>query len=614
MPDSKEDFATPTGAELVERLAILNRIADNLNRAVDVRSVLDQALADIVELMGLETAWISLQEPPSQPDAGEGHWSLAAHHNLPPALHPDNRAAWQGSCACREMLASGDLGSAYNQVRCSRLAQGGAGRRGLAVHASAPLRSGDRVLGILNVAAPDWASFSPEALNLLTIAGSQMGTALERARLYDLLQERHTHQGAALLHFSNQLLGRLDLDDLIGYLVEEVRRMLHADACALLLPDPESGTLVFRAARGWRRDPVAEGHRVPADERSGPGSVMLSQQLFLVEDLQAQDPPSWLPDWLQAEGFRGHAVIPLLVDGRSVGALVIDQRQPRLLEGDDLHTLRLMSNQAAIAIEKARLHREEIKSQAMEKELEVGRQIQLSLLPTAPPSVPGWEFAAFYHGAREVSGDFYDFFPLPHQKGKMGTIIADVTGKGVPAALFMARSSAVIRGACLQVCSPAAALMQANELILQDRPVELFLTILYAVLDIESGQVTYANGGHVRPLWLRASTGEVGELDARGVALAAFSGATIEECQVELAPGDVLVLYTDGVTEARQTGNEMFGLERLQAVVASHAGRSAQEIQAAIVEAVYAFEDGIPQSDDLTLIVIRRLPPGDSRS
>ncbi|MGD8626140.1 MAG: SpoIIE family protein phosphatase [Anaerolineae bacterium] len=610
----KELEAPPTHAESVERLSILNRIAANLNRAVDVRSVLDQALADIVELMGLETAWISLQDPPILGDGGQARWVLAAHHNLPPALHPDNRSAWQGSCACRDMLASGELDGAYNEVRCSRLARGGTGRRGLAVHASAPLRSGDQVLGILNVAAPDWTSFSPEALNLLTIAGSQMATALERARLYDLLQERHTHQAAALLHFSNQLLGRLDLDDLIDYLVEEVRRILRADACALLLPDGGSGNLAFKASSGWWRDPVAEGHRVPADERSGPGTVMLSQKPLLAEDLQAHDPAAWLPDWLREERFRGHAIVPLLVDGRSVGALVIDQRQPRCLEGDDLHTLCLMANQAAIAIEKARLHHQEVKSHAMEKELEVGRQIQLSLLPTAPPSVPGWEFACFYRGAREVSGDFYDFFPLPQEKGKLGTIIADVTGKGVPAALFMARSSAIIRSTCLQGSSPAAALMQANDLILQDRPLELFLTALYAVLEVESGRLTYANGGHVRPLWLRAATGEIRELDAQGVALAAFAGAKIQERQVRLAPGDMLVLYTDGVTEARQAGGQMFGLERLQAVLAANAGRRAGEIQEAIVAAVQAFEDGSPKTDDLTLVIIRRQPSGATRS
>jgi sigma-B regulation protein RsbU (phosphoserine phosphatase) len=500
------------------------------------------------------------------------------------------------------------LNQAYNEVLCTRLSRLHGDRRGLAVHASAPLRAADITLGILNVAAPEWSSFSPQALGLLTNVGSQIGTALDRARLYDLLREQRGHEQESLLTLSQQLLSHLDLDELISHLVEEVQTILHADACALLLRSEAPGFLEFRASRGWHDDPGLQRRRVPADERSGPGLVLRQHQPLLAEDLLRSDPTPWAPDWVQAEGFRGHAVVPLLRDGQSLGVLVINQRQPRLLEGDEVRWLRLMASQAALAIEKARLHEEEIRMQAMEKELAVGQQIQLSLLPETVPVVAGWEFAAHYQAAREVGGDFYDFYDLPTKPDRLGLVIADVTGKGVPAALFMARTSAMVRGASLGQLSPAEALGRANELIITDLHSELLLTALYAELDIRTGRMTYANAGHYWPLWLHAETGEVEPLSLPGIILGAIPGIALKEETVTLAPGDTVVLYTDGVTDAMTGRLEALGEKRLQAVVAANRGASATEMAEAIVQAVQAHVGGTPQYDDLTLVVVRRSP------
>jgi GAF domain-containing protein len=352
-------------SDLVADLTTLNQIIETLNQAVDVRAVLNSTLARLVELMGLETGWIFLADPAAQDRWAGSGYVLAAHHNLPPALALDSADAWDGGCDCQALCNAGRLTEAYNEVRCIRLARARGDRRGLAVHASVPLRSGDRPLGILNVAGPDWASFSQRALTLLSNAGSQMGLALERARLYDLLRERRIDEQAALLDLSNQLLARLDLDDLIDYLVEAVRRLLQADACALLLPDDEPGSLAFRAANGWRQDPVAAGYRVPSDERSGPGQAMQAQRPVLIDDILGGDLALWCPQWLHAEDFRGQAVVPLIAAGRSIGALLIDVRQPHGWAEDEVRFMRLMANQAAIAIVKARLHQEEVRQQRL---------------------------------------------------------------------------------------------------------------------------------------------------------------------------------------------------------------------------------------------------------
>lgn len=597
-----------TETDQIDKLTKLNYISETLNQAVDVRGVLDDTLGHLVELMGLESGWIFIKDETAQEQRWGSGYVLAAHHNLPPALDVETSPAWDGSCACQEMCRQECPDLAYNEVRCSRLKHVTGERRGLALHASTPLRARDRILGILNVAAPDWSSFSPQALALLTNVGSQMGLALERARLFDLLQERRIHEQAALLDFSQQLLGQHKLDDLMAYLVREVRQMLDIDACALLLPGEDAGLLDFRAASGWHNDPVAAGRRVPADGRSGPGVAMQTQRSIFSPDLQKDDPTSWAPDWLAQEGFRGHAVVPLIVDGHSIGALVINCRQPRQLDESEMRLLNLMANQAAIAIEKARLQEKEVEQLQMEREMELGREIQLSLLPQASPSVPGWEFAARYQAARLVGGDFYDFLPLaPH---RLGLVIGDVVGKGVPAALLMALSRTTIRTMAMSDHGPGAVLEKANDLMVRDSRSDLFLTAAYAELNVINGRLAYALGGHNRPLWRQATSGEIKELDADGMLLGSFAGIALEEREIEVAAGDLLVFYTDGVTEAMNNRRELFGRERLWAALANQAGTSAQQVLDAILAAVHGFVGDTPPSDDLTLFVVRRLPAG----
>ncbi|HEX6385756.1 MAG TPA: SpoIIE family protein phosphatase [Anaerolineae bacterium] len=600
-------------ADLIHDLNTLNRIAETLNRAVDVRSALSSSLAQLVELMGLETGWVFVVDPAAQDRwAGRG-FRLAAYHNLPPAMDATNPAAWDKGCDCQTLCQKGKLNEAYNEVRCSRLASVEGDRKGLSVHASAPLCSGSTVLGILNVAAPDWRSFSERTLALLTNVGSQLGVALERTRLYDLLHERRVYEQAALLELSNQLLARSDLTDLMAYLVEEVQRLLQVDACAVLLVRSEDpNTLRFRAATGWRSDPVANQYCVPADARSGSGQVMRTQQPLILEDLRQDEPAAWVDEWLKAEGFESAAIVPLVADGRSIGSLVINVRQPRRFDESEIRFLQLMANQAALAIEKARLHHEEIKRHRMEEELAVGRQIQVSMLPPGVPVVPGWQFSAVYEPAKQVGGDFYDFFELPGEPGRLGLVIADVSGKGVPAALFMALSRTIIRNNALRGRSPADTLIWANRFIQEDSQTDMFLTAFYAALHTNSGRLTFANAGHNRPLWWRATLGEFEELVASGIVLGVLDDVELEERESEIAPGDVLIFYTDGVTESMNRSYEEFGVARLKAVVSDalepKPNPAAQAVLNAVLDAVKSFTGDALQYDDFTLFVVCRSP------
>lgn len=591
-------------------LQTLNDISIVLNRSHDVQTALDTSLPMLVNLMGLETGWIFVADEGANDRWGGRGFRLAAHYNLPPALAVTNPEAWDKSCDCQALCRQGKMTEAFNEVHCSRLDSAWGDKDGLAVHASTPLRSGDRVLGILNVAAPDWSHFTPRSLSLLTNVGNQIGIALERARLFDALQEQRIHEQAALLDLSQQLLSRRDLDDLLGFIVEEVREQVQADASSVMLTGPDPDFLYFRAASGWLHDPVSEGRRAPANEETGSGRVMRTQQVLQMEDLRLSQPPLWSSDWLDREGFRAAVMVPLLADGRSIGTLVIDYRQPRVFSEGEVRFLRLMANQAALALEKARLHDEELQRERMDEELTVARQIQMSMLPVDPPQLPGWQYATYFKAAHQVGGDFYDYFPLPGEPGRWGVAIADVSDKGVPAAIFMAMSRTTIRNIALRGRSPAEVLSWANRYIQEDSQSDMFLSAFYAELNVNTGQLIYANAGHNPPLLWRAEEKEFYRLPATSPLLGVLANLDVSATSIDLHPGDALILYTDGISDALNTDYEEFGMTRLKDTIRASIERTsnptADDIQTAIADAVRTFTDNMMQYDDITLLIVKR--------
>jgi sigma-B regulation protein RsbU (phosphoserine phosphatase) len=209
-----------------------------------------------------------------------------------------------------------------------------------------------------------------------------------------------------------------------------------------------------------------------------------------------------------------------------------------------------------------------------------------------------------WRSAREVSGDFYDFLPLPNNR--MGILIADVSDKGVPAALFMALSRSLVRSGLLGSASPAEGLRRANRWIIKDTTSDMFLTLFYAVLDPASGSLTYVNAGHNPPLLFHSDTHTCQYLDKHGIALGVIEEAEFQEHTVSLSPGDTLIMYTDGVTEAMNAEGELFGEAHLHEVASRNCGIEPSDMVAAINEAVAAHVGEEPASDDATLIVIRR--------
>ncbi|MCU0633073.1 MAG: SpoIIE family protein phosphatase [Methanolinea sp.] len=235
-------------------------------------------------------------------------------------------------------------------------------------------------------------------------------------------------------------------------------------------------------------------------------------------------------------------------------------------------------------------------------ELQIAREIQESFLPASLPSLPGYSLAAESRPAREVGGDFYDVLASP--RGRVGLVIADVSDKGVPAALFMALSTTVMRASAAWHQRPRDAVSDANALIARESSSGMFVTLFFCLLDPGAGTLTYVNAGHNPPLLVRKN-GEISSLTLTGIALGVEGGALYEERSVDLGAGDLLVLYTDGVTEAEDPSQKQFGEERLAALVRAQRSCTAGEVLAAIQAAVSAHTLTAPQYDDMTLVVLK---------
>ncbi len=310
---------------------------------------------------------------------------------------------------------------------------------------------------------------------------------------------------------------------------------------------------------------------------------------------------------LQAAGMR--LALPLISQGELIGVITLGPR----VGGEeyataDLNVLHALAEQVAPAVRVAQLAQEQ-QAQArdrerLEHELSVAHLIQQTLLPKAPPELPGWRLAAYYQPARAVGGDFYDFLALPGER--LGLVIGDVTDKGTPAALLMATTRSILRAAALGGAMPGAALERANDLLRHDIPPRMFVTCLYAVLEPASGRLRFANAGHSLPLLRRG--GVVTPLRASGMPLGLMPGMRYEEQELLLAPDDTVLLYSDGLVEAHDPARAMFGQPRLAATLGQ--SHTDQSLINHVLQALRAFVgDDWEQEDDVTLVTLRRLLP-----
>ena len=419
---------------------------------------------------------------------------------------------------------------------------------GVVAELAIPLVSKDHLVGVLNIEGPAVEPFTPAARTALQVLAGHIAVAIENATLY---RETRWYAGllATLYEIGKETASILDLDELLRRSAEIVKRVIDYEMFGILLLNEEGDELVLRQAVNF--GPGKERSRIPVSEGLC-GAAVRSREPVLVGDVR-EDPRyvSLVPE------TRSELVVPLVHKDRVIG--VFDLESPVLDRFTEQHVkvLTPLASQVAGAIENARLYAQVRRNdERLSRELRIARDVQHALFPEGSPAGAGWEASAHFRPARELGGDLYDFYDMGG--GLLGVATGDVAGKGVPAALYAAFASGTIRARAFERRTPADLMQRVNR-SLRRRGIEgLFCTLAYALFDFQDGTLRVANSGLPHPLHYRAADRRAGLIDVSGLPLGTFDGVTYDEVTVELAKGDVVVFYTDGLVEARQ-GREEYG-------------------------------------------------------
>jgi serine phosphatase RsbU (regulator of sigma subunit) len=399
----------------------------------------------------------------------------------------------------------------------------------------------------------------------------------------------------AVLEISRYLSTALDLKDVLPKILECLFSVFpQADRGFILLHDPNTGQFTPRAVRK-RHAPDAD---TPAISRNILNQVTSTGRAVLSADAgsDARFDPNQSIRRLQIKSIM---CAPMLSSsGAVLGVIQLDTEEVRTpFREDDLEVLASATTQAAHAVELAGLHQER-------RDLEAATHIQKSFLPSRRPQVPQLHFFDYYSSARQIGGDYYDYIPLPN--GRLAVALGDVSGKGAPAALLMARLSASARFALASEPDAPTAMRRLNAALIETGSDDRFVTFTAAILDLETFGVTLVNAGHMPPLRRRAGRTEMEEIGDPIVGLPlGVMDKPYEQMSFVLEPGDVLFFYTDGVTEARNPGNDQYGLDRLRRTAAG-APKGAEALGAAVLEDVRRFAAGRPPNDDRTIVCVGR--------
>ncbi len=421
-----------------------------------------------------------------------------------------------------------------------------------------------------------------------------------------VISESHTRslptgRESLLLHLIARINSTLNTESLLATIMEAAEQMMGAQASSLMLIDRQTRELMVAVPTGPVRAEIL-GTRIP------PGQGFCGWVAERGEPLVVQDPqndPRFFGDVVP--GFTTVAIIcvPLRNPGGEViGVLeAINRQDGTSFTEEDVPLFSALGDHAAIALERARLMREQIEKERLEEQLNWARQIQQGFLRTEMPAYPGYSFAALNVPAIYVGGDYYGVVPIDDHRCALA--IADVSGKGPSAALLMATFRATLLAHVSRELSAGDTVRLTNEIMAKEFPPQSFVTLFFALLDTARGELDYVNAAHNPPILYDPARHEFDYLKSGGTIIGFDASLPYESGKRSIRPGHLLVMYTDGVTEASNPAQEFFGEERLQALVQSHGDEDAPSVMGRIHEAVIKFTGGAPQSDDITLLVVK---------
>lgn len=409
-----------------------------------------------------------------------------------------------------------------------------------------------------------------------------------------------------LLEISQRVRGSLDLGQVLEHLLDAIRSVVTYDAAGVFvlnqgtLPasaDDPGQVIAAMVQRGFDPHPVQHDYMLMRGEGIV-GHAIRTGEVQRVPDVSRE--PRYV---MGRQRTRSEVAVPILGAGVTIGALDLESDQLDAFTPDDVELLRLFADAAAACIDRALLHQREVDRRRMEDQLRLAQEVQSRLLPARAPQFPGFDLAGASIPCFAIGGDYFDFLPL--DESHLGLVIADISGKGVPAALNMTAFRSVLRSQSRRRRDPSHLANRVNELLPDTTGESAYVTCVYGVLDRGDAVLTYTNCGHNPPLLARAD-GSVETLDRGGLPLGIFSDSRYETGVVALAPGDALLLYTDGVVECTSPEGEQLGIDRLRRLLERHRELPAAEILAAVVAGTRAFGRREAFPDDLTVVVVRR--------
>jgi sigma-B regulation protein RsbU (phosphoserine phosphatase) len=412
------------------------------------------------------------------------------------------------------------------------------------------------------------------------------------------------HEYRAVVEALRTIASTLDVETILQRLLYLTHQMLGFEYCTILLIDDDGKRMNVAARYGYPESIVQ--HVELAVGRGVTGRVAQTGEPLNVPDVRHED--RYLAG---LKGARSELVVPLEAEGRVIGVFDVQSPKPDVFNQRDTELLQVLADIAGIAISNARAHRaalkardEELRRRALEREINLGRTFQERLLPDADPVLAGYDIAGTNLPGRKLSGDYFDYIRLPN--GHLGVAVADVSGKGVPAALLAASLQATLRSHVENVYSIARIMERANDSFCRTTAPESFATLFYGVLD-PAGALTYVNAGHNPPLLVRAS-GAADRLVDGGTVLGMFPGTRYAEGHARFSDEDCLVIYTDGLSEAEHDG-DLFGERRIVDVVHALAGAPARVVAATLITEADSFSGEGASPDDMTVVVVKRSKP-----
>lgn len=439
----------------------------------------------------------------------------------------------------------------------------------------------------------------PELLSWWQLYAEVCSVAVQEA-IYATESRKTITQLSLLFEATRLLNSTLDLAELLDLILKIARTELKADRGSVFLADHKTQELWSIVASGLEHEEI----RVPIGHGVA-GMVAASGDIINVED--AYGLPYFDSSYDKKFGYTTRSLLCLPIrhfDGGIVGVIqLLNKVGGSRFTSDDVDFLNKLSGHMAMALEKARLHREIVEKQRLEKEMALARNIQRSLLPESPPVVPGYELAVLNQPCFEVGGDYYDFLNLGPQT--LLLVIADVEGKGVSSALIMSNLQATLRALVMHLHSLEVLALSLNEMIYNDTKSEKYLSIFLGLVDTRRCGLHYINAGHVPPILVSGESGEYKLLEEGGTVVGLFPHTEYNRGSANLAPGDVLVCCTDGILEAMDAKDDEYGTERLAECVARHRNKPAQAIVDAVLAEVGEFSRSGTHVDDKVLMIMK---------